>query len=223
MVEKAAFGLGTPAYSPFSKLSFPWAYNPKVEEMYPRDPAKAAKLLDEAGYPVGKDGMRFTTTAIFDRSASRTMDIAEILREQLKQVNINLVLQPLDKATADQRGWLTYDFDLWVGMCAYGSDPSIGTERFYVTKTTPPAPFTNSNEYSNPEVDRLFSLGGGTIDLKKRGQSYREVQLILMKDLPILPLIEHIKLAAFPKRVKGVNERRFFSHYYAPSDAWFSN
>ena len=44
MVEKGTFGLADPAYSPFSKGSWPWAYNPKVETMYPFDLAKARKV-----------------------------------------------------------------------------------------------------------------------------------------------------------------------------------
>lgn len=134
MVEKAAFGLALPAYSPFSKINSPWAYNPSVEGMYPQDLAKTIKLLDEAGFPVGSDGERFTSTIIFDRGIPRTGDIAEIFRQQLKKVNINIVAQPLDKATADQRTWINRDFDLWVGLTMFGSDPAIGVERFFITE-----------------------------------------------------------------------------------------
>ena len=223
MVEKGTFGLAQPAYSPFSKRSWPWAYNPKVETMYPIDLAKAGKLLDEAGYPLGPDGVRFKTTAILDRGDTRTIDITEILREQLKKVGIDLVMLPMDKPTASDRVWMKADFDLWSGPSSQGSDPSIGIERLFATSGIKPVPSNhNGNGYSNPEVDRLFLLARTTIDLKKRGQYYREIQPMLLRDLPSLPLTDTPKFAAFAKKVRGVNERRFWSIYYAPSDAWFA-
>ena len=223
MAEKGTFGLAVPAYSPFSKGSWPWAYNPQVETMYPFDIARAKKLLDEAGYPVKGDGARFKTTVAFDRGDTRTGDITEVLREQLKKVEIETVIQPMDKATMVERIWVRADFDLWSGPTAQGSDPAIGIERLFVTEGIPPVPSVhNGNEYSNPEVDKLFSLARSTMDMKKRGQYYRDVQPILLRDLPVLPLTDTPKFAAFPKKVRGVNTRRYWSIYYAPSDAWFS-
>ncbi len=223
MAEKGTFGLGKPAYSPFSKGSFPWAYNPKVEGMYPYDLAKAGRLLDEAGYPPGPDGGRFKTTIIFDRGDTRATDIIEILREQLKKVGIDMIMQPTDKPTMLERVWIRADFDLWSGPSTQGSDPASGIERIFVTEGIPPVPNVhNGNGYSNPDVDKLFSLARSIMDIKKRGQYYREVQPILLRDLPTLPLTDSPKFAAFPKKVQGVNTRRLGSDYYAPSDAWFS-
>ena len=223
MVEKGTFGLAKPAYSPFSKGSWPWAYNPKVEEMYPFDLAKAAMLLDEAGYAAGPDGLRIKTTILLDRGDTRTMDITEVMREQLKKVGIELVLQPMDKATMADRVWMKAEFDLWSGPSSQGSDPAIGIERIFVTAGIRPVPAVhNGNAYSNPEVDKLFLLARTTIDKKSRGRHYRDVQPILMRDLPVLPLTDTPKFAVFPKKVRGANARRFWSFYYAPSDVWFS-
>jgi peptide/nickel transport system substrate-binding protein len=223
MVEKGTFGLSYPGFSSFSKISYPWAYNPKTEEMYPLDLEKAAKLLDEAGYPVGSDGVRFKTTTTFDRGDVRSTDIAEVLRQQLKKVGIDIVMQAQDKASMIQRVFVNYDFDLFLTDSGQGSDPSIGIERYFVTDyIRPVATDHNANEYSNPEVDKLFKLGRTTVDRDKRGEYYREVQIILLRDLPTLTLVDNPKFAAFPKKVRGVNERRFWSHLHAPSDGWFS-
>ncbi|MEI9474991.1 MAG: ABC transporter substrate-binding protein [Deltaproteobacteria bacterium] len=223
MAEKGTFGLAQPAYSPFSKTSYPWAYNPKVEDMYPLDLAKAAKLLDEAGYPVRPNGVRFKTTVVFDRGDTRTTDITDVLREQLKKVNIDVVMQPMDKPALAQRVWINADFDLMSCPSSQGSDPAIGIERIFVTQGIPPVPAVhNGNGYSDPEVDKLFLLARTKIDIKQRGEYYREVQPILLRDLPTLPLADTPKFAAFAKKVRGVNTRRFWSWYSAPSDAWFS-
>jgi peptide/nickel transport system substrate-binding protein len=168
-------------------------------------------------------GVRFTSPVIFDRGDTRNQDIAEILRQQLKKVGIEIVLQPLEKATMAQRVWINSDFDLWTGNSSQGNDPCIGIERMFVKAGQRPVPSNhNTNEYYNPEVEKLFLLARTTLDQKKRGQYYREVQLILSQDLPTLPLTDNHKFAAFSKKVKGVNEQLFLSYYYAPSDAWFS-
>jgi peptide/nickel transport system substrate-binding protein len=223
LAEKGTFGLAQPAYSPFSKQSYPWAYNPKVEDMYPLDVAKAAKLLDEAGYPVGAGGVRFKTTVVYDRGDTRTTDITDVLREHLKKVGIDMVMQPMDKPALAQRVWVNADFDLMSCPSSQGSDPAIGIERIFVTEGIPPVPAVhNGNAYSDPEVDKLFMLARTTIDNKQRGQYYRDVQPIILRDLPTLPLVDTPKFAAFPKKIQGVNTRRYFSWYSAPSDVWFS-
>lgn len=224
MAEKGTFGLSRPAYSPMSN-GFLWAYNPKVEAMYPQDLAKAAKLLDEAGYPKGPDGVRFKTTVVFDR-AGRDGDITEILREQLKKVDIEMVMQPKDKATLAERVWMQAEFDLFLTSTPQGDDPAAGPinlEKLFVTETIPPLPtIHNGNGYSNPEVDKLFRLARTTMDKKERGQYYHEVQPILLRDLPVLPLLTSGNFATFPKKVRGVNEHSFKGTYYAPSEGWFS-
>ena len=91
-----------------------------------------------------------------------------------------------------------------------------------MTERIPPIPSVhNANEYSNPEVDKLFLLGRTTLDKKKRGEYYRDVQLILLRDLPTLTLVHTPRFAAFWKKVKGVHERRYESVPSAASDAWF--
>jgi peptide/nickel transport system substrate-binding protein len=145
------------------------------------------------------------------------------LRQQLKKVGIDMVLQPLDKATMAQRIWVTADFDLWSGPSDQGNDPAIGIERLFVTEGIGPVPSVhNANGYSKPEVDKLFLQARRTLDQKKRTQYYREVQLIILRDLPIVPLTDTPKFAAFPKKVRGVNERRFWACYSSCGDAWFS-
>jgi len=50
------FGLNPPAHGPLSPVTF--GYWPGAETMYPYNPTKAKALLDQAGWPVGADGIR---------------------------------------------------------------------------------------------------------------------------------------------------------------------
>ena len=172
---------------------------------------------------MGSEGVRFKTMVLIDRGDTRAGDIAEVLREQLKKAGIEMGIQPMDKATLVERVWVRADFDLWSGPAFQGSDPSSGIERLFVTEGIAPVPSVhNGGGYSNPQVDKLFALARATMDIKKRGQYYRDVQPILLKDLPTLPLTDTPKFAVFPTKVKGVNERHSYAHKFAPMDAWFS-
>src|SRR5262249_55549925 len=64
ILEKASHGVGKLATGPIASATG-WAYNPNVLR-YPRDVARANRLLDEAGYRRGGDGTRFKLTLVSD-------------------------------------------------------------------------------------------------------------------------------------------------------------
>jgi peptide/nickel transport system substrate-binding protein len=62
-----------------------WAYEPNVNK-YPYNPQRAAKLLDDAGFPVKPDGSRMTLRLIADGGVELNRKACEIVKEQLQQV-----------------------------------------------------------------------------------------------------------------------------------------
>ena len=54
------------SFQPFTGNAIPYAEWPEeVKQYYRYDPEAAEKLLDEAGYPRGADGIRFTISDIY--------------------------------------------------------------------------------------------------------------------------------------------------------------
>ena len=84
IVDKADYGIGKAATGPISSLTT-WAYEPNVNK-YPYDPKRAAKLLDDAGFPMKPDGARMTLRLIADGGVELNRKASEILKEQLAQV-----------------------------------------------------------------------------------------------------------------------------------------
>lgn len=163
-----------------------WAYDETVP-VWPYDPQRAKRLLDEAGFadPDG-DGPRprfrlsFKTTHIDLRRR-----IAEALKEQLREVGIDLEVRSYEWPTfySDVKKGNFHLYSLaWVGV----ADPDALYPIFH-SASVPPAG-DNRGRYRNPEVDRLLEAGRKTADREKRKRIYAQVQKILADDLPYVPL-----------------------------------
>lgn len=179
-----------------------WAYDDDLPQI-PYDPAKAAALLDEAGYPdpdgAGKKPrfkLLFKTSTVKER-----VDIARMIAEQLKAVGIDARVVPYEWATffRDVRRGNFQLYSLsWVGI----TEPDIFYEVFHSSQL-PPAGL-NRGRYRNPEVDELVAAGRVTMDDGKRREIYAKVQRILLDDLPIVPLWYEKNVAVYRKGLEGV-------------------
>ena len=161
-----------------------WAYNPAVKQ-YDFDPARAEQLLDAAGYPRRKDGVRFriefkTST----EEASRLL--SEAIADEWKRVGVAVELRPLEFATfyADlQRGSFQVSTQRWVGG---NNDPDI-FELVFSSKRTPPNG-SNRGRYRNPKLDALLDQARVEMDREKRKVILWEIQKIVAEDEPYVNL-----------------------------------
>lgn len=159
-----------------------WAYEGDVMR-YRYDPAKAAELLHEAGYPAAPDGRR--RLSFVYKTTPEGRRLGEIFQAMLARVGIRLEVRTNEWATfyADvQKG----NFDLtsldWVGI----TDP----HHYYMvfdSKMTPPRGL-NRGAYANPQMDRLLEAGEVTLDAASRRRLYGQVQKLAASDLPYLSL-----------------------------------
>ena len=95
----------------------------------------------------------------------------------------------------DVAGWNQrlneWDYDLAFTYVYQYGDPALGVARNYVsTNIAKGSPFNNVEGYVNPKVDELFNAGAGEPDKAKRAALYREVQKILVEDVPVAWLHE---------------------------------
>jgi peptide/nickel transport system substrate-binding protein len=180
--SKVFRGVSPPAEGTF--LSFyPWCYNEDAKQ--PEfDLDKANELLDESGYTKGTDGIRFKTSIIGTAGGSLGGS-AEIVKEHLKEVGIEVELLTVEWGTLVEKANYQHDFDIAIFGGMHGPDPEewrkfIGT-----------GGFRNCMNYSNAEIDELFDEGLSVSDKNERKQAYFEIQEILAEDLPRLNLVEH--------------------------------
>jgi peptide/nickel transport system substrate-binding protein len=215
--EKAAFGIGKAATGPIASAT-KWAYNASVPT-YPRDVVRANRLLDEAGLKRGADGMRFKMAILTDTGSPVGPQMADIIRDQLREIGIDAEARRLDSSTLWDKMFVQWDFDTAIQEIATGPDPAIGVSRLYVSSNIRKVPFTNGAGYSNPEVDALFEQGAREPNAAKRAAIYRKVQEIIVRDLPMVWIWEQAYPVAWKKRFEqGLTTP--FSNFEPNEDTW---
>ena len=202
IVKNVWHGFGEPGATPLhhEQVSF---YNTDGVPGYEFDPGKAEALLDEAGHPRGANGMRFELTIDPTPYGNESVIAAEYMREQMRQIGIDLKIRTQDYAVFIKRVWTDRDFDLSLYTAAMGADPTIGVQRFYWSKNFKPGvAFSNGSSYSNPKVDALLEASQVELDLATRQQQFHEFQKIAMTELPTLPIVSTTRATIAHRKVK---------------------
>lgn len=155
---------------------------------WPYDPKKARELLKEAGYPNGFE------TQLWGAFNNSTVNKGlQFLQQQLRQVGIKttpraleagIMVDEVDSQTDPQKAPVRLWFVTWSNSTG---EPDWGLRPFFDSRAVPPA-LNNTSYYVNPKVDALFDQGLGEVDAEKRAAIYSDIQKILWKDVPAVPL-----------------------------------
>jgi peptide/nickel transport system substrate-binding protein len=173
----------------------------------PLDPAGAAKLLDEAGLPAGKDGRRVrrgkavSLEYLYPAGQPKYANIGEILREAYGKVGVDLVLRSLDWAAYSKR-FSEGEFDV-IPMSNQFLPPNVDPYPFYHSSQFPPTG-QNSGFYSNPEADKAMEAAQREFDDAKRLELYRQIHRLLAADPPADFLWTTDQYWGLAKRLEGV-------------------
>jgi peptide/nickel transport system substrate-binding protein len=184
--------------------TFHWAYAADVDR-YEYEPARARRLLDEAGHPDPGNGQpRFTVSFKTSNNQFRVA-IASVIASMLREVGIGVELRVNEFATffADiKKG----NFQLFMMQIPEISEPDLYIH-FFATRRIPTRDNldagANRVRYRNPELDRLLDEGRRTLDRERRRQIYAEVQRILAREVPVVSLWHEDNVAALRREVRG--------------------
>lgn len=206
--EKIYQGLYTVAHSDLAPLS--WAYNKDVEDRYAYDPDKARKLLDEAGWKPGidgvrvKDGERFAID-ISTTAGRKTRELTEqVLRYYLKMVGIELSIDnyPGPILFGPHPSGILKGFKYDLSMAAWSAGPDPDNFTLWHSSQIPPAG-QNHVQFKNEELDKLLEAGTKTIKREERRKIYNRAAEILTEELPMIPLLYWSQLDPISKRIKN--------------------
>lgn len=204
-----------PAGSPLSPATF--GYDKSVETLYKYDPAKAAQLLDQAGWSMGASGLREKGGQQFKLNCligtfEEDNAIAQIMQAQYKplgiQIDIN-VIAGTALTTAKQQGQHHIGFKI-----AVYQDPDILGIYFHSRSIGG----FNYTFYQDPELDGLFDQGVTTLDAEKRKEIYARIQKLMMDKALLIPIYYLANVSAASAKLQGLFNDT--AGYYWLYDAW---
>jgi peptide/nickel transport system substrate-binding protein len=171
---------------------------------YPHDVARAQRLLEEAGFPARKDGVRMRLT-MKTSTDETTRLMAAVLQQQLRAAGIQLEIRSAEFGTfyADVTKGAFQIYALrWIGS---NEDPDIF--RYAYGSGSFPPKGGNRGRYSNARVDVLLAEASASSDRAVRKKDYVEVQQILAEELPGIPLWYPNNEVVHTRRVVDVRPR----------------
>jgi peptide/nickel transport system substrate-binding protein len=163
---------------------------------YPYDPAKAKKLMAEAGYP---DGF---TTSFYTPTGRYLMDrqVAEAVQGQLKEVGIKAEIKAPDWGT------LTALLDKYteIPMFLMGKGSPTGDLDLTLNLTIKTGGRMNHFSYANPKVDKMIEQQEGITDPKKRFQVLYDIQKVVYEECPAVIVFYEDQIFARRANVHGL-------------------
>ncbi|MCG6205242.1 ABC transporter substrate-binding protein [Rhodopseudomonas sp. HC1] len=211
------FGRAKPGTS-FVSSTNPKFYNPNLPR-YEFDAKKAAKMLDDAGYPK-KGKSRFKVHLLAAGWFEENGKVGQFVKQNLEDIGVEVTLTVPDRATSLKQIYGDYDYD--IALSNYAARVELvpqQTDYLSTSGIVKGAAFRNATGYSNPEVDDIVAKMSVESDEAKRKDLAFKLQEIAARDLPITVLVELIPTTMMSKKVKGVGNRADISAD-SLSDVW---
>ncbi len=184
VLKGAMFGLGRVLGSNVDPLN---PYFVDLAGAMPHDPARARRLLAEAGYPNGFDAVLRVSPQYY-----YTVRTAEVLAAQLEKVGIRVRIEQIEWAQWLSRVWKEADYDLTIiGHAEPWDIDNYANPNYYF-------------RYDSPQFQRLFAESAVTPDGPKRRALFVQMQHRLVEDAPVVWLYMHPRLAVVKRGVQGI-------------------
>jgi peptide/nickel transport system substrate-binding protein len=190
--------------------SFMWAFNPNAGTTK-RDLPAAKRLLEQAGWRVGPDGIRvrqgrrlsidlaFRTDSLTDRN--RGVVIASMLREAGIDIELKGYTTALLYAAPGGGGILSSgNYDAGLQTWYAGVDPDDSSQ--LLCNQQPPSGY-NWSRFCDSALDAAEAVALTHYDLPTRARAYRRVQQILADDAPFVYLWWPRQIEAFSSQLQN--------------------
>ncbi|MDY0398198.1 MAG: peptide-binding protein [Desulfuromonas thiophila] len=207
LIDGVLLGLGQPANGPYVPGS--WPHNPQVKD-YAFDPARAAALLEEAGW-IDRDGdgvrerdgkpLRFVI--LTNQGNDQRIKAGEIIQRRLAEVGMDVRLRVIEWASFLKEFIYPGKFDATLLGWTVPIDPD-GYNVWHSSKTGPGE--LNIIGFNNARVDALLEQGRRSLDQDRRQQIYWQLQEILAEEVPYTFLFVPDSLPVVARRFHGIEQ-----------------
>lgn len=208
IIETVALGYAEKGNPGFYSKTLDYA-NKDLEIEYSVEVAK--KMLDEAGFNViknnvreNKDGEKLSFELLVYSSSASRIRMAEMIKDYLSEVGIEIKISSLDATTVDELVWPEFDvakgrdFDMSMWGWSAGTQLSL-TKIIGLGASDTSVGTLNIGGYKSDEFDQKAKELTSTLDKDKRLEIVKELQAIIAKDLPFVNLMNQDMISVYNK------------------------
>lgn len=176
LVDVGMSGVGQPANGFFPE-SLEWALDSDIDfdKDFPQDLDAIEEALDDAGFPRGPDGTRFTVKIVYIQTLTEVVGAVELAQSMLHEIGVESVLVPSTGPAYSEALYSTSDFDLALSRASIGPDPSLGIATRYVCAPELTSGY-NPSDVCDSEIEAAAAKALATTDQSERGQAFMELQ-----------------------------------------------
>ncbi len=199
VVQAAQFGRGSPANDHPVGVNdqYYWDEQPIIKQ----DIERAKQYLADAGYPDGIEVTLNTSDIGFQ------LEAALAFKESVAAAGINVEIATHDTASYWEAQWM--DPCCPFVTSNWGGRPANAAIDVQLRGGT----VWNESFYNNPRLDELLDLAAASPDLDQRKEYFREMQEILIEDVPVLYLAYSPVIWAHRDNVGGVQAHAALAHW----------
>ena len=184
VLKGAMFGYGKILGSNVDPLN---PYFVDMSKAVPYDPARAKKLLAEAGYGNGIDAVLKVAPQYY-----YTVRTGEVLVNQLAKVGIRVKMEQIEWGQWLSQVWREANYDMSIiGHAEPWDINNYANPKYYY-------------RWDSAEFQKLFKESDVTLEDKKRRDLYVRMQKMLAEEAPAVWLYMHPRLVAAKKGVQGI-------------------
>ncbi len=189
-------------------------HDPKTAGIVKEDMERAKKLLDEAGWKVGadgvreKDGVKLAPKVYFTANANSAR-VGEAIQGYLRRIGVNWQIQPWDSTIAAAK-MAEQDYEIWSVTVPYLSAGDL--MNIYFNSQNIPTP--NRMNWKDAETDEWLKLGRSALTEAERAKYYALVQQKVMQEHLWMPVLNINMDEVVNKKIKGARPHMIYQNTF---------
>lgn len=208
IIEALYYGIPNPTESYMPQQSL--YYNPDLPK-HEYSIEKANKLLDDAGWVRGSDGVRekdgvrlaFTNSTTAGNHTREQMQ--QFVQQSFAEIGAEMTIKNLPPAVMWGEYWMMSQWDSVVVGITFVTGPDPDTSDYFSSSAINAQGGAGQNTWqiNFPEVDALLQEGGRIFVPEERKKVYFEIQEIMRERLPFLPIFQYANLRGHKDGLEG--------------------
>ncbi|WMY96584.1 MAG: ABC transporter substrate-binding protein SapA [Arsenophonus sp.] len=175
-----------------------WAYNNQIKTTE-YDEKKAKKILQESG--LSNITLKLLVPFVAQSYNPSPLKTAELIQDDLEKIGIKTKIYLIDGNSLHKK--INYEYDMILdGWSLENSDPDGFFRPLFSCEGI--NSYTNWSKWCNLYFDKILNRALINQNIEFRINYYNQAQLLLKKELPILPLAYSLHLQAYRQNIKGL-------------------